>query len=63
MSAVGSPPAGLSLSEAVERFERELISAELGRQGGNIARAAEALKVAKTTLHDKVRRLGLSQAS
>ena len=63
VSAGGDPSAGLSLSEAVERFERELISAELGRQGGNIARAAEALKVAKTTLHDKVRRLGLSQAS
>jgi DNA-binding NtrC family response regulator len=61
---IGLPPAvdaqGLSLSEAVERFERELIGAELARQGGNMARAAEALKVAKTTLHDKIKRLGLS---
>ena len=50
---------GLSLAEAVEHFERELIAAELARQGGNMTRAAEALKVAKTTLHDKVRRMGL----
>ncbi len=50
---------GLPLAEAVERFERELIQAELERQGGNVARCAEALKVAKTTLHDKIRKHGL----
>ncbi len=64
---IGLPQAadvqGLSLSEAVERFERELIATELARQGGNMARAAEALKVAKTTLHDKIKRLGLNTAS
>jgi len=48
-----------SLSEAVDRFERGLIAAELARQGGNVARCAEALKVAKTTLHDKIKRHGL----
>lgn len=48
-----------SLSEAVDRFERGLIAAELQRQGGNVARCAEALKVAKTTLHDKIKRHGL----
>jgi two-component system C4-dicarboxylate transport response regulator DctD len=52
-------PVGLSLAEAVEHFERELIATELARQGGNIAKTAEALKVAKTTLHDKAKRLGL----
>ena len=52
-------PAGLSLTEAVEHFERQLIAAELARQGGNMAKTAEALKVAKTTLHDKAKRLGL----
>ncbi len=52
-------PVGLSLAEAVEHFERELIAAELARQGGNMAKTAEALKVAKTTLHDKAKRLGL----
>ncbi len=53
-------PSGLSLAEAVEHFERQLIAAELARQDGNMARTAEALKVAKTTLHDKVKRLGLA---
>lgn len=52
-------PVGLSLAEAVEHFERELIATELARQGGNMAKTAEALKVAKTTLHDKAKRLGL----
>lgn len=57
--ATPATPAGLSLAEAVEHFERELIAAELARQGGNMAKTAEALKVAKTTLHDKAKRLGL----
>ena len=35
------------------------IAAELARQGGNVARCAEALKIAKTTLHDKIKRHGL----
>jgi len=49
----------LSLGEAVERFERSLIAAELRRQGGSLARTAEALHTAKTTLHDKIRKYGL----
>ena len=63
LDAPGATPAatppGLSLAEAVEHFERQLIAAELARQGGNMAKTAEALKVAKTTLHDKAKRLGL----
>ena len=63
LDAQGATPAatppGLSLAEAVEHFERQLIAAELARQGGNMAKTAEALKVAKTTLHDKAKRLGL----
>ncbi|WP_085315527.1 sigma-54-dependent transcriptional regulator [Derxia lacustris] len=51
--------AGLSLAESVENFERSLISAELRRQGGSVARCAEALRMAKTTLHDKIRKYGL----
>jgi len=51
---------GLSLAESVDRFERGLIAAELQRHEGNVARCAEALKMAKTTLHDKIKRLGLN---
>lgn len=56
-----TPPA--SLAESVESFERSLIAAELRRQGGSLARSAEALRVAKTTLHDKIRKYGLGGGS
>ncbi len=61
----GSPPFGevrpdgpQPLAETVEAFERALI-AEALRRHGSLARAAEALVVAKTTLHDKIRKYGL----
>jgi len=57
--AVGSVP----LAEAVEQFERALIAAELERQGGSLARTSEALRVAKTTLHDKIRKYGLQSTA
>jgi DNA-binding NtrC family response regulator len=50
----------LSLGEAVDAFERAMIAEEMRRQGGNLSRASEALKVAKTTLFDKIRKHGLS---
>jgi two-component system C4-dicarboxylate transport response regulator DctD len=50
---------GLSLVETVERFERGLIAVELGRQGGSVTRTAQALRIAKTTLTDKIRKHGL----
>lgn len=53
----------LRLSEAVETFERTLIAAELERHAGNISRTSEALGVARTTLHDKMRKYGLNTAS
>lgn len=56
--ATASAPA---LGHLVDQFERSLIAAELQRQGGNLTRAAEALRVAKTTLHDKVKRYGLQR--
>ncbi len=61
----GSPPFGEArpdgpqpLAETVEAFERALIADAL-RRHGSLARAAEALAIAKTTLHDKVRKYGL----
>jgi two-component system, response regulator AauR len=47
------------LAEAVDTFERMLIAQALQRHGGNLSRAAEALGVARTTLHDKIRKHGL----
>lgn len=63
----GSPPFGLPhdnaprpLSETVEAFERALIVDAL-RRHGTLARTADALAVAKTTLHDKIRKYGLGE--
>jgi DNA-binding NtrC family response regulator len=50
---------GLPLADAVDSFERALIAAELQRHNGSLARSSEALKIAKTTLHDKIRKHGL----
>ena len=51
--------AQFSLTEAVENYERVLIADELTRQAGNVARTADALKIARTTLHDKLKKYGL----
>jgi len=65
----GSPPFGqpqvdgpTPLSETVEAFERALIADAL-RRHGSIGRTAEALVVAKTTLHDKIKKYGLDESS
>lgn len=61
----GSPPFGqpqtentMPLAETVEAFERTLIADALHRHR-SLARTAEALGVAKTTLHDKIKKYGL----
>ena len=54
---VGNTPQ--SLTEAVDNYERVLIANELAKHDGNIARTSEALKVARTTLHDKLKKYGL----
>lgn len=51
--------AAQSLTEAVENYERGLVADEFTRQEGNIARTSEALKIARTTLHDKLKKYGL----
>ena len=48
------------LAESVEAFERALIVDALRRHQGSLSRSAEALGVAKTTLHDKIRKYGLN---
>ena len=65
----GAPPFGddsdsprRPLSESVEAFERALIADALRNHSGSLARSAEALAIAKTTLHDKIKKYGLSDA-
>jgi DNA-binding NtrC family response regulator len=54
------PEEGLSYREAVENFERRLVVSALKRSGGVQKKAAELLKTRPTTLHEIIKRLGLS---
>jgi two-component system C4-dicarboxylate transport response regulator DctD len=44
----------------VEYYERTLIVEELRRKKGDQAATAAALGIARQTLHDKLRRLGIT---
>jgi len=54
------PPEGLSYREAVENFERRLVVSAMKRAGGVQKKAADLLKTRPTTLHEIIKRLGLS---
>ena len=47
------------LKTLMDRYERELILAALHASGGHQRRAAACLGVLPTTLHEKMKRLGL----
>jgi DNA-binding NtrC family response regulator len=47
------------LKTLMDRYERELILAALQASGGHQRRAAACLGVLPTTLHEKMKRLGL----
>ncbi len=47
------------LKDLVADYERQLITEALTATGGNQRRAAAALGVLPTTLHEKLKRLGL----
>ena len=56
---IGQPLAG-GLSDQVEHFERALIAAEMARSHTSVRSLAEALGIPRKTLHDKLRKHGLS---
>ncbi|TBU96585.1 sigma-54-dependent transcriptional regulator [Stutzerimonas kirkiae] len=63
--AVGEPAEALqenagNLARQVEAFERSLIAAELARPHGSLRSVAESLGLPRKTLHDKLRKHGLS---
>ncbi|CAI3791728.1 C4-dicarboxylate transport transcriptional regulatory protein DctD [Pseudomonas sp. MM221] len=60
-AAVPAAPVLLgNLSEQVEQFERSLIAAELAQPHSSMRSLAEALGIPRKTLHDKLRKHGLS---
>ena len=52
--------ADMTLAQARDSFERELISARLRQSGGNISRAAESLGVYASNLHSKMKKLKIA---
>jgi two-component system C4-dicarboxylate transport response regulator DctD len=59
-SAEGVPALPRGLPQQVESFERAVIVEELRRQHGDQPATAAALGIARQTLHDKVRKLGVT---
>jgi two-component system nitrogen regulation response regulator NtrX len=58
--AAQSPPERLTLHEARDRFERELILRTLAEQQGNMSRTAEVLGVERSNLYRKMRAFGIA---
>jgi sigma-54 dependent transcriptional regulator, flagellar regulatory protein len=56
------PPAGIDLRAHLTQIERRLIEQALERSGGTVAHAARLLGLRRTTLVEKLRKLGLVSA-
>ena len=52
---------GLSLKEAREALERDLVTKALARNNDNITRAAEELGVSRPTLYELMEKLGIGR--
>jgi DNA-binding NtrC family response regulator len=59
MDQDGTTGRGQSLKARVEAYERHLIETALATTSGNQRRAAAVLGILPTTLHEKMKRLGL----
>lgn len=54
---------GVSMHDALQTFQRELILARLERHGGSVKAARESLGLSKTTFHRYMKELGISGES
>jgi transcriptional regulator with GAF, ATPase, and Fis domain len=52
----------MPLSDALDGYERRLISAALAQSDGNVAEAARRLQTDRPNLYRRMRRLGLASA-
>ncbi len=59
----GSEIMTLSLPEARKMFEREYLTAQINRFGGNVSRTAEFVGMERSALHRKLKQLGLTGAN
>ena len=60
---VPSGALGLPLSEALDDFERGMITAAMAQAEGNVAEAARVLRTDRANLYRRMRRLGIEKAS
>jgi len=58
--AMDMPDERLTLHEARDRFERDLILQTLAEQQGNMSRTAEALGVERSNLYRKMKAFGIA---
>jgi two-component system nitrogen regulation response regulator NtrX len=59
---VPSGALGLPLSEALDDFERSMITAAMAQAEGNVAEAARVLQTDRANLYRRMRRLGIEKA-
>lgn len=62
-SALRSTSIDKPLSDALDEYERELISAALAQSDGNVAEAARQLQTDRPNLYRRMRRLGLASTT
>ena len=57
------PDEGINFASTMSQVERELILRYLAKAGGNKRRAARLLSLSRTTLIDKLHRLGVNDSA
>ncbi len=62
-SPVPSVTLGLPLSDALDEYERNLITAAMAQAEGNVAEAARVLQTDRANLYRRMRRLGIEKAT
>ena len=53
----------MTLAQTIDRIEQDLILAALQQAGGNKSRAAQILSIKRTTLAEKIKRIGITPAT
>ena len=52
-------PEGMSLKDAKDKLERQMVLAAIEQEQGNVAKAAETLGISRPTIYDLMKKHGL----